>query len=175
MLALLGPGDAVASPEREAVLAALNGVLGDHLEVSANPLAISMHLRHEGRPLAIDAASLSRSLPQAKRRMLLLVHGLCMNPLQWRRNDHDYGATLAKEGGFTPLHVHYNTGLHVSSNGRMLADRLQALQGAWPVPLEEIVIVGHSMGGLIARSSFAQASARGDAWPGRLTRIAFLG
>ena len=33
--------------------------------------------------------------------MLLLVHGLCMNDLQWRRKDHDHGAALAQAAGFT--------------------------------------------------------------------------
>ncbi len=173
--ALLGPGPAVASPEREAVLAALNGVLGDHLQASGNPLAIEMTLRHEGRRLALQPQALQAALPAARGRVLLLVHGLCMNPLQWQRGGRESGAVLAAEGGFTPLHLHYNSGLHIATNGRQLADRLQALLQAWPVPMEELVIVGHSMGGLLARSAIHQARARGDAWPARLTRLACLG
>jgi len=172
---LLGPGPAVASPEREAVLAALNGVLGDHLQASGNPLAIAMTLRHEGRPVELQPQALHAALPAARGRVLLLVHGLCMNPLQWQRNGRELGAVLAAEGGFTPLHLHYNSGLHIATNGRWLADRLQALLQAWPLPLEELVIVGHSMGGLLARSAIHQARARGDGWPARLTRLAFLG
>jgi hypothetical protein len=176
LLPLLGPGrPAAASPEREAVLAALNGVLGDHLAATGNPLAITMHLSHAGTPLALDAWSLVQSLPQASRRVLLLVHGLCMNPLQWRRHGHDHGATLAEEGGLTLLYLHYNSGLHVSTNGRLLADLLQAVQQAWPVPLDELVILAHSMGGLVARSACAQADERGDTWPARLTKMVFLG
>jgi pimeloyl-ACP methyl ester carboxylesterase len=82
---------------------------------------------------------------------------------------------LAAEAGCTPLYLHYNSGLHISTNGRLLADRLEALVEAWPVPLEEIVILGHSMGGLVARSACHQAQARGDAWPQRLTKMVFLG
>ena len=175
VVSLLGPSEVPPSAEREAVLSALNGVLGDHLEATHNPLAITMALRHDGLPLVIDAEALARAVPQARRRVLLMVHGLCMNPLQWRRNGHDHGAALAAEGGFTPLYLHYNSGLHISSNGRLLADRLQALVDAWPVPLEEIVILGHSMGGLVARSACHQAQARGDVWPQRLTKMVFLG
>ena len=160
VVSLLGPSEVPASAEREAVLAALNGVLGDHLEATHNPLAITMAVRHEG---------------PARRRVLLLVHGLCMNPLQWRRNGHDHGAALAAEGDFTALYLHYNSGLHISRNGRLLADQLKALAEAWPVPLEEIVILGHSMGGLVARSACHQAQARGDVWPKRLTKMVFLG
>ncbi|MBX9613597.1 MAG: GPI inositol-deacylase [Burkholderiales bacterium] len=175
LAALLGPGQAVASPEREAVLAALNGVLGDHLQATGNPLATAMHLRHDGRPLDLDPVALARALPQAGGRVLLLVHGLCMNGLQWRRQGHDHGAALAAAGGDVPLYLHYNSGLHVSTNGRLLADRLQQLVLAWPVPVQELVILGHSMGGLVARSAVAQAQARGDAWPRLLRKLVFLG
>ena len=98
-----------------------------------------------------------------------------MNSLQWRRNGHDHGAALAAEGSFTPLYLHYNTGLHISTNGRRLADRLNELLAAWPMPLEEIVLIGHSMGGLVARSAVHQARKRGDAWLKCLTKMAFLG
>jgi pimeloyl-ACP methyl ester carboxylesterase len=160
VVGLLGPSEVPASSEREAVLSALNGVLGDHLETTHNPLAITMAWRQDGPP---------------RRRVLLMVHGLCMNPLQWRRNGHDHGAALAAEGGYTPLYLHYNSGLHISTNGRLLADQLNALVDAWPVPLEEIVILGHSMGGLVARSACHQAQARGDVWPQRVTKMVFLG
>src|SRR5690606_30856312 len=41
---LAATGDGVTSPEREAVVGALNGVLGDHLAATGNPLAIPMQL-----------------------------------------------------------------------------------------------------------------------------------
>jgi hypothetical protein len=164
-----------AAAEREAVIAVLNGVLGDHLAATGNPLAIPMTLRHDGQALTLRAEALAQALPQARPRVLLLLHGLCMHPRQWRRNGHDYGATLAAEAGCTLLHLHYNTGRHVSTNGLELADRLQALQQAWPVPLEEIVILAHSMGGLLARSAIRQAQARGDHWPSLVRKMFFLG
>lgn len=173
LAALLGPGQAVASPEREAVLAALNGVLGDHLQATGNPLATTQHLRHGGEALDLDPAALARALPQAGGRVLLLVHGLCMNDRQWRRQGHDHGAALAAAGGYTALYLRYNSGLHVSTNGRLLAGQLQRLAMAWPVPLDELVILGHSMGGLVARSAVAQA--RDDAWPRVLRKLVFLG
>jgi hypothetical protein len=74
-----------SSRQREAMLCALNGVLGDHLEATANPLAIPMQLRREGRPLELTR----EGLKGATGKVLLLVHGLCMNELQWRRKGHD--------------------------------------------------------------------------------------
>ena len=175
LLGAPGTDTVAATAEREVLLAVLNGVLGDHLAATANPLALTMKLRHEGRPLALDAAALARAVPQARPRVLLMLHGLCMHPGQWARNGHDYGPALAADADATLLHLHYNTGLHVSDNGLQLADRLQALQSAWPQPLQEIVVVAHSMGGLVVRSALRQAEARGDAWPRLVRRIFFIG
>jgi pimeloyl-ACP methyl ester carboxylesterase len=98
-----------------------------------------------------------------------------MQPMQWRQGGVDIGATLAAETGATLLHLHYNSGLHVAANGLAVADRLQALQAAWPVELREVVVVAHSMGGLLMRSALHQAAQRGDAWPAKVSRIFFLG
>lgn len=175
LIALLGPQQTASSATREALLAAVNGVLGDHLAASANPLAIPMQLRVEGQPLVLDPQALAASLPQAGGRILLLVHGLCMNDLQWRRHGHDHGAALAAAAGYTPLYLHYNSGEHVSRNGRALADLLETLLQAWPVPIEGLTIVGHSMGGLVARSACHYGGLAAQAWPRQLRQLVFLG
>ncbi len=183
---------APASRRRQAVLAALNGVLGDHLHDTNNPLALPMLLRRQGQALDLAgmttlARSRSRSpVHPVGPRVLLMVHGLCMNPWQWQpqpgRSDTsstadaasvDLGAALAAEGGLCLLHLHYNTGLPVATNGRLLADRLQALVNQGSV--QELVVVGHSMGGLVARSACHVAQARGDAWLQRLSTLVCLG
>ena len=172
---LLAPWDAAlagnqGSPRRDAVVSALNGVLGDHLLRSGNPLAIPLQLRHAGRML--DPASLGADAP---RRVLLLVHGLCMGEGGWCRNGHDHGALLGQALGALPLYLRYNSGRHISHNGADLAQALALLMQQWPVALDELIIVGHSMGGLVARSAVAQAQAAGLAWPQRLSRLVFLG
>jgi pimeloyl-ACP methyl ester carboxylesterase len=166
---------AASSAEREAVQAAANGVLGDHLAASANPLAIPMRLRRDGGPLDLTTTGLAASLPQATGRVLVLAHGLCMNDRQWRRKGHDHGAALAADAGFTPVYLHYNSGLHVSTNGRAFAGQLEALVKAWPVPVDELVIIGHSMGGWLARSACHYGGLAGHAWPRHLRKIVFLG
>ena len=163
---------AAPPPEREAVLAALNGVMGDRLAADGNPLALPMELRQQGRP--IDLAALGAS-GQATGKVLLLLHGLCMNDLQWQRAGHDHGALLAKELGYTPVYVRYNTGLHTSTNGRELADRIEALLADWPVPVQEFTVLVHSMGGLVMRSACQHATAAGQQWPKRLDKLVFLG
>lgn len=149
---------------REALLAAVNGVLGDRLLSSGNPLAIPMSFRQGGLPAVLEPAS---------GRILVLAHGLCMNDLQWTREGVDHGAVLERERGYTAVYLHYNSGRHVSENGRELALRLDELVAAWPVPVEELVIIGHSMGGLVARSACHYGA--GSAWLAKLTKLVFLG
>lgn len=176
VLARLPPlGEAGHSPAREAALAAVNGVLGDHLAASGNPLAIEPRLRSAGRPLPMQPEALATALPQANGSLLVLLHGLCMNDLQWRRQGHDHGAELARELGWTPVYLHYNSGLHISANGRACAELLEALLAAWPVPLERIALVGHSMGGLVARSACHHAELAGLGWRRHLRQMVFLG
>jgi pimeloyl-ACP methyl ester carboxylesterase len=86
-----------------------------------------------------------------------------------------YGERLAAELGYTPVYVRYNTGRHISENGRTLAQRLGELLGAWPVELERVALVGHSMGGLVARSACHQAAAEGAPWVGDVRHVVSLG
>ncbi len=166
-----------ASPEREAVLAALNGVLGDRLRLTGNPLAQPMVLRHGGQTLALKppSAMAAQLGTQASPHLVLLVHGLCMNDAQWRRKGHDHGEVLAQALGATPVYLRYNSGQHTSTNGRELASLLEQLVSAWPMPLERITIVGHSMGGLVARSAVAVAGGVSMRWPSLLRELVFLG
>jgi len=168
-------GERPSSPEREAVLAALNGVLGDHLEARQNPLAVPMSFRIAGESLPLDSAGLAAALPNASGRLLVLLHGLCMNDLQWCRQGHDHGAELARELGLTAVYLHYNSGRHVSTNGRDFARLMEKLMSAWPVPVESVAILGHSMGGLVARSACHYAAAENLAWLGRLRQLICLG
>ena len=172
---LLAPWDAAlagagSSPRRDAVVAALNGVLGDHLLRSGNPLAIPMQLRQQGQPLV-----LARLGATAPRRVLLLVHGLCMSDLGWCRKGHDHGQLLAAALGAEPVYAWYNSGRHISDNGADLANTLEQLVQHWPHPLDELIIIGHSMGGLVARSAIEQARQCGQAWPQHLQKLVFLG
>ena len=167
-------GDGGSSSGREAVLAALNGVLGDHLVTSRNPLAISMRLRRNGQALEAGPA-LAEAIPRPGGKLLVLAHGLCMNDLQWDRKGHDHGAALARDLGYTPVYLHYNSGLHISTNGRAFADLLESLVARWPAPVEELAILGHSMGGLVARSACHYGREAGHAWPRHLKKLVFLG
>ncbi|HLL09469.1 MAG TPA: alpha/beta hydrolase [Rubrivivax sp.] len=165
-----------SSAEREAIVAALNGVFGDHLAASGNSLAIRMSLRDSaGVSLRLQGQALQQHLPHAGGQVLVLLHGLCMNHRQWRREGHDHGAALAEALGFTPIYLHYNSGLHIADNGAQLAAQLQALHDAWPCPLQRLVLLGHSMGGLVARSAVHGGLQSQHAWVDKLSDLVTLG
>ena len=172
-------GTPSSSPEREAVLSAINGVLGDQLLATANPLTITMSLRHEGKPLLLEKAALAQRLPQLPNpstgKLLVVLHGLCMNDLQWASSGYNHADVLAKELGYTPLYLHYNTGLNTSVNGQQFANLLEQLMQAWPQPVEELTLLVHSMGGLVSRSACHVAEQAGMAWRSKLKNIVFLG
>ncbi len=163
------------SRKREAALAALNGVLGDHLAETNNALTLKMRFRRDGRAIPLEPNALADALPDATGKLVVLVHGLCMNDLQWTRQGHDHSAALARDFGYTPIYLSYNSGLHISANGSAFADALERLFAAWPVEIEKFAIVGHSMGGLVTRSACLSGEAAGHAWRKRLDKLVFLG
>ena len=172
---LLLDGDAHSTPEREAVLAVLNGILGEHLVATANPLAITMRLRRQGLPLKLQRGALSAAIPKVSSKLLIFVHGLCCNDLQWFRQGHDHGRALCRDLGYTAAYLHYNSGRHVSHNGREFAALLESLVQEWPMPITELAIIGHSMGGLVARSAYHYGCNANYRWPQYLRKLIFLG
>lgn len=170
------------SRQREEVVAALNGVVGDRLAETNNPLAIAMALRRGGQRLVLDPESLAAAVPAPSPQIVVMVHGLCLSDLRWERGASADGpdavglaAELAREHGMAPLFLHYNSGRHVSTNGRELAALLERLVSAWPVRVKRLSIVAHSMGGLVARSACHQAQLEGRRWVRLLRDLVFLG
>jgi len=172
------------SPERLAVIAALNGVMGDRLAASNNPLALPMTL-HLSEQFALEIRGLETNLASnlvltsAEPKLLLVIHGLCMNDLQWttQRQGHpiNHASSLASALGYTPVYLRYNSGLHVSQNGHALANQLEALVARWPTALTNITVLAHSMGGLLIRSALFYARQAGLTWPELVKSIVFLG
>ena len=165
-----------SSVAREALVAVVNGVVGDHLEDSANPLALNMRFRRHGETLVMDPDALHAAIPKASGKLLVLVHGLCMNDLQWSdAAGYSHGDMLAAKLGYTAVHLHYNSGRHISVNGREFAAQLEQLVRDWPVPVEELTFLGHSMGGLLVRSACHYGAQAGFGWLHSLKNIVFLG
>jgi pimeloyl-ACP methyl ester carboxylesterase len=168
------PGPETA--QRQAALSALNGVMGDRLDAGKNPWTIPMTLHH--RNTELDWRDM-QSNAGARSKILLMVHGLGMNNLQWSAvrdgETLSHADVLGPELGFSPVYLRYNSGLHISQNGRELSVLLEQLVSQWPVQVDELTIVAHSMGGLVTRSAFHYARQDGRSWPGRVKNIVFLG
>jgi pimeloyl-ACP methyl ester carboxylesterase len=165
-------------PGRDAVISAINGVCGDHLARTDNPLAVKMSLYFQGLSFDIDKPDATAG-PGWKTaftgKILLFVHGLCLNESHWNRNGIAHGERLAERLGYTPVFLRYNTGLPVSDNGKALAGMLEELQRVWPQPVSDLVIVGHSMGGLVARSASYHGKLLSHDWLRRLRSLVFMG
>jgi hypothetical protein len=163
-------------PAKETLRSVLNGVLGDHLQKRANPLAIQMNFRRAGK--CLEAATIARDIQQSNGKLLIMVHGLCMNDLQWQNDTHDSAGALAADLGMTPVYLHYNSGKHISDNGENFAQLLEnlvsELTALYPHPLE-LTFLCHSMGGLISRSAVQHATSTKMNWPKHLKRMVFLG
>jgi pimeloyl-ACP methyl ester carboxylesterase len=177
-LRLVAPtfGPSLPQPQADAAIGALNGVIGDYLAATGNPLAIRMQLRQNGSPATWETLD----VPAAQKdglKLLVMVHGLCMSDRQWSRNSHghDHGAALARDLGYVPLYLFYNSGRHISENGREFAEQLETLLCGAPQPVEELAIVAHSMGGLVTRSACYYGAQAGHSWLKSLRKIVFLG
>ena len=162
-------GDTPSLPGRESIIAATNGVIGDYLYQNDNPLAIKMSLRRDG--IALTKDEIIRLSYEANGKIIFLVHGLCMNDLNWQRSEHNHGKRLESERGYTALYLHYNTGKHISENGKELALLLEQLA----LPNISLKIIAHSMGGLLIRSACFYAQKEQYQWLNQCEKIIFLG
>lgn len=170
-----------AHPKAAGAIAAINGLYGDELTNRRNGFALTMQIRRRGQPVEMTADAIANAFPRAAGRIVVFVHGWCLTERSWWRAPRDgqtlrpYGKRLRKDLGFTPVYLRYNTGLHISQNGRLLADLLHELRELWPVPLDEVVLVGHSMGGLVARSACHYGVQHEHRWTEAVRRVVCLG
>ena len=162
-----------------ALLPAVNGLWGDHIQGEHHSLAVSMSIRAGGQDVPVTASALASAYPAATADLVVLVHGLGEHDESWVRGPEGagrgYGDRLHDDLGLTPVRLRYNTGLRVSENGRLLSDLLDELVTAWPVPVASLSIVGHSMGGLVARSAAHHGHVGGSAWVPLLHAVVTLG
>ncbi len=176
-----GEGTLDSHPRVAGAIAALNGIYGDELAEQGNGLALTMQVRRHGKPVELTAPSVAAAFPDATGRIAVFVHGWCMNDRAWRRQPRSgervrpYGAGLQEELGYTPIYLRYNTGKHISHNGRAVADLLQQLQAVWPVPVEDIALIGHSMGGLVLRSACHYGTQQQHTWTDAVRQVVCLG
>ena len=172
------------SPGGRLTLAAVSGLIGDQLADEYPTLAPQLRLRtHEG-PLRRSPGNVIEDLaPAATGRIVIFLHGLCGNDWYWQLGAErsfgtagtTFGSLLREERGWTPLYASYNTGLHISANGRALTALLEELAAGWPVGVERIALIGHSMGALVGRSAAQQGAEASHEWTRQLRDVVGLG
>ncbi len=168
-------GTSKTKDERQVTRALLNGLIGDYLVKTDNPLKIDMQFKNEGKELPLKKKKIKETSTAVTDKILLMVHGSCLSDQQWTQNNHNHGVALAKEFNKTLLFLNYNSGRHISTNGQELTTLLEQLVKEWPVPLKEITIIAHSMGGLVTRSAVHYGQQQKQTWTKKLNKIVFLG
>ncbi|WP_238220530.1 esterase/lipase family protein [Tsukamurella pulmonis] len=169
-----------------ALIGAVLGLIGDDLEAQGSPLAADpVTVRVDGAvvhlgdgPVPPGRLDPTEVFDGATGRVVVLLHGLTETENAWGVGGleaDDYGVRLAVDLGYTPVYVRYNSGRHISDNGRDVAELIERLVEAWPVPVEDIVLLGHSMGGLVARSAAHSADGAVMAWPAAVSATVSLG
>lgn len=164
----------------------VNGFWGDYLQKRGNGLALEMGFYCAGRSLRMSRDQLLKAHPQPSAKLCILVHGLSCNEQVWsftpaaqtegeRTSTVDYGTLLGAEEGYTPFYVRYNSGLPVADNGRTLTKLLDELCRSYPIPVEEVILIGHSMGGLVLRNACHQAMLNGQDWVQKVTHVFYVG
>lgn len=155
--------------------AILSGFLGDWLEARKNPLAVPMEIFHGRTP--VDSTAPVVEAPGST--LCLSIHGLMELDTVWDlpgQTGIHYGSLLADESRhITPLTLRYNTGRPIYRNGDDLAELLETLVSRWPVPVERIILIGHSMGGLLIRSACYHGQHRDHRWVERLSDCVYIG
>lgn len=173
----LGPGLEDTTRGRR-LNAAVNGIIGDRLARERPRLAVPLAVRHDGRDVPLRADAVETAFPSATGRVVLLVHGLSEDESAFDRHRDRVGSTYADtlaELGWTPVLLRANSGLALRENGVALAALVEDLVGAWPVRIERLAFVGHSMGGLMVRAACAVATDADEPWTDLLTDVVTLG
>ncbi|MFT3715074.1 MAG: alpha/beta hydrolase [Gordonia sp. (in: high G+C Gram-positive bacteria)] len=160
------------------LIAFVNGLIGDELDATRSPLTDDgMTIRVAGEPVDLSSDGLAEAFPQATGRVALYLHGLVETEHAWRFGQSastPYEHVLSLRG-VTNVFLRYNTGRHISTNGADLAELIDDLVRFWPVPVDELILIGHSMGGLVARSAVHHGYEAWQQWVPQVRTIVTLG
>src|SRR5689334_1915260 len=173
------------TPQGRFVVSAVNGLIGDKLLADGSPLAIEIAVRKDGRDVVLTPDGIAAAFPDASDHLVVFLHGLCETEHYWDRRSRPkredgsttlpYGARLAADAAWTPVYIRNNTGVPVAEAGVALSSLLTRLVEAWPTDVRRIALVGHSMGGLIARAACGVYTTADRAWTEKVTDIVTLG
>lgn len=157
----------------------LNGAIGDTLAETQNELAIQMDFYHHNQPIDLTLPLDSQLPSPLSNKLIIFIHGLTNTESIWnfkaatRENKLDtYGSRLQQEFKYTPVYLRYNTGLDIHENGKAFSEKMTALLKQYPIEVDEIVLIGYSMGGLIARCAQVDSE---SIWTHKVAQCIYIG
>jgi len=158
----------------ENAISTLNAWIGDYLSQTDNELKQPMAFYRDNRPIAPEDIA---AAPAGK--VCVLVHGLGCNESLWNfpapHEGGDYGELLEQRCGYMPLYLRFNSGLRVSNNGKQLAGLLERFCTSHSAAVTELLLIGHSQGGLVIRSACHLGSEAGQEWVSLVRHVIYLG
>ncbi|QHS09337.1 triacylglycerol lipase [Sinimarinibacterium sp. NLF-5-8] len=166
--------------EATRAISAISGFVGDDMATRRNPLTPKLGFYLHNQRLELKPEPLRAAYPDASQRLAVFVHGLCCEEHVWHEAAKPAPDCVSlidalRARGYTPVFARYNSGLHISQNGRGLARALGKLVTHWPRPVDEIVLIGHSMGGLVSRACAHSGLQQQAAWTHKVSHIFCIG
>ena len=158
----------------ENAISALNAWIGDYLSQTGNELQQLMAFYRDNRPVAPEDIA-----APGTGKVCVFVHGLGCNESLWDFPALDegggYGRLLERRCGYMPLYLRFNTGLRISNNGERFASLLERFCVHHDGAITELLLIGHSLGGLVIRSACHLGSEAGHGWVSRVRHVVYLG
>lgn len=172
-------------PGRSATHEVVHGIVADAFTDGHPDLDLPMRIRRDDHDVEVSPDALTAAFPAAGPQVAVLLHGLTESDRAWDLPARDQRPDAGRDSvvlpdvlaeiGWTPVRLRYGTGRAIGRNGADLATLLDELVATWPVPVEQLCLVGHSMGGLVVRSACAFGQTAGQAWIERVTHTVHLG
>lgn len=159
------------------ILAGLTSAFGDNLRSAQNALAQPMSVRVNGQVIALDPDALASAFPKATGTIAVFVHGLASNDYRWG-GEESFGAKLEREELLdltSSVTLTYNSGAYIYQNAEDFDELMSALIENWPAPVNELILVGHSMGGLVIQGAADIAAKKQSPWRELVTTVFYLG
>ena len=155
----------------------LHGAIGYKLAGFTEQTSIKLSFRMNRKDVGVRDLPLA-GRPGLRHTVVVFIHGMMYDEVVWispSRGTEGFGPLMEKEVGVTPLYIRYNSGRHISQNGRELSGLLQDVVGRYGNSIESISIIGHSMGGLIAKSACHYGGQHKHKWMKKLSHMFLIG
>jgi hypothetical protein len=157
----------------------INGLHGDSMDEKGHQALVKMSFRYKSRDIEISQIKDYINLSENKGKLIILIHGLMNDDNIWHSNPEDLiqrmGSFLEKQNKANILYLRYNTGRHISQNGQDFSLLIQNLLDFYRKDITEIVIMAHSMGGLVTRSACYYAGKLDHNWISILKKVFLIG